>query len=270
MRAVGRPTLQNRCVVTQLYRTLVDGMPCPIKHNGISRVLWLRALAVIVVLASLSMVQRVVVLALESSLGLLALGVLLILGWGALRSLPAFGEWCEKRLLRTRLADARANPIDELLQYLIERSVQLERYRAALATVAVQIAGLREMLDSRRAAAPQLDVAKQTVALEKMQVFYAQHTTRLRTAEYALAEYKQHLNSKRFEWEFARAGEAVLTGLRASGREGIVRELMHDEATRAVQASFTRVFAALDADLVSVEATNVGDDARFRGDNGTS
>ena len=175
-----------------------------------------------------------------------------------MQALPYWGEKLERRLLRARLDEARDNPIEELLSQLVQRSTQLERYRMALASIAAQIEGMREMLAQRRAAAPQHDTEKQAAALQKMQAFYAHHLDNLASAEAALSAYRRHLQAKRFEWSFAQAGKSVLASLRATDRESIVRELLSDEASRAVQLSFDQVFASLEIELRQLEQQSPG------------
>lgn len=221
------------------------------------RISWLRAAMFVGSVALLCALGPVLWWAVKTGAGLLALCALGGLGWLGLQALPHWGKLLEQRLLRARLDEARENPVEELLGALAERSAQLQRYRAALAAIAAQIEGMREMLAQRRAADPKHDTHKQATALQKMQSFHAHHLGQLANAEAALVEYKRHLQVKRFEWSFAQAGRSVLNGLRASDRESIVRELLSDEATRAVQLSFDQVFASLEIELRQVELQDV-------------
>lgn len=218
-----------------------------------ARVSWLRLAALSGVVAGLALAAPLLWALMRAGVSLLVLGAVLVVCWAGLQALPYFGERLEQRLLRARMESARNNPIEVLLAQLVERAGQLERYRAALSAIGADIEGMRNMLEERRAAAPQHDTQKQAAALQKMLAFHAHHLKQLAAAELALAEYKRHLAAKRFEWSFAQAGKRVLESLRARDRESIVRELLSDEATRAVQASFDQVFASLAAELQSVE-----------------
>jgi hypothetical protein len=205
---------------------------------------------VVVVLGALA---PALVSALRAGASLFMLACLLAIGWAGAQALPYFGQWIEKRCLRARVLDARANPVEELLRELLLRSEQLVRYRSALTSIAAQIESMRDMLTERRASAPQHDTTKQATALQKMIKFHAHHVDKLAAAELALADYKQHLSAKRFEWDFAQSGQQVLDSLKSEDREGILRELLSDEATRSVQSSFNRVFASLDLELRVLE-----------------
>ncbi|HTU62918.1 MAG TPA: hypothetical protein VMF89_30870 [Polyangiales bacterium] len=221
------------------------------------RISWLRAAVLVATFGLLCALGPVLWWVIKTGAGLLALCAFAGLGWLGLQALPHWGKLLEQRLLRARLAEARENPVEELISALVERSAQLERYRAALAAIAAQIEGMREMLAQRRAADPKHDTQKQAAALLKMQSFHTHHLGQLANAEAALIEYKRHLQVKRFEWSFAEAGRSVLNGLRASDRESIVRELLSDEATRAVQLSFDQVFASLEIELRQIELQDV-------------
>lgn len=197
---------------------------------------------------------QVLWIAVHAGAGLLALVALVLSSWVGLRALPHLGQWAEARLLQVRLASSRDNPIAELLNQLTTRSAQLARYRNGLANIAAQIEGLRDLLEQRREAAPGHDTRRQAAALHKMLIFHAHHTKQLAAAELALANYKRHLTAKRFEWQFAQAGNQVLTSLDSAGHESIVQELLEDEASHSVHVSFHRVFASLDAELDQLEA----------------
>lgn len=214
---------------------------------------WLRLSALVISIGLLAALGPLLWLAIKTGAGLIALCALAALGFLGLQALPHWGKQLEQRLLRARFSDARDNPIEALLSQLLERSAQLERYRAALANIAAQIEGMREMLAQRRAAEPEHDTQKQADALQKMQAFHAHHVQQLADAEAALRDYKRHLAAKRFEWSFAQAGRSVLDNLRASDRESILRELLSDEATRSVQLNFDQVFAGLASELRQIE-----------------
>ena len=224
-----------------------------LRHDARPKIAWLRVAAAALVVLALGALAPALWAAVRAGAGLLALVGLLLLGWGLLQALPYVAERLERRLLRARVDAAREHPLEELFAQLVHRSEQLERYRRALATIAAQIEGLRELLEQRRVEAPQEDVSKQGAALQKMLTFHEHHVRKLGQAEQALADYKRHVTHKRFEWMFARAGQQVLDSLRASDRESIVRELLSDEAGRSVQESFDRSFALLDLELRSVE-----------------
>ena len=230
------------------------------------RVTWIRVIAVAAVIAALAGFTQLLDSALRAGLSLFALVALVAFGSAALRTLPALGHWCETKLLAARLKAVRAEPIELLLEELVSRKTQLERFRSSLARIAVTIAGLQEMLEERREKMPPRDIAKQEAVIKKMEAWHAMHITRLHAAEQALADYKMHVESKRAEWRFVIATQEVLTGLRVVDREGIVRELMRDEASLAVEEKFRAVFHELDLDMRRIEQLEARNDAAPGGD----
>ena len=224
-------------------------MTSPVKH-----IPWLRLAAVGGVIALLSLLGNTLWAALQAGVSLLGLGLTALIGWASVRCLPYLAERLERRLLRARLAAAREAPMEELTVQLLQRGAQLERYHVALAEVGTQIVCMRDMLAQRRAAAPLADTERQAAALDKMKRFHAHHMQNLAEAEAALVAYEAHLAEKRFEWNFAQAGARVLEHLRGQDRESILRDLQRDEATHAVHAGMSRVFATLEAELEGLQA----------------
>jgi hypothetical protein len=218
---------------------------------------WVRSVAAFSVVGLLALLAPVFWSALRAGASLFMLGALALTAWTTVQALPYLGQRLEKRLLRARLRDAERHPIEELYCELSRRTAQLGRYRNALASILAQIESMRELLARRRAKEPGHDTNKQANALQKMQQFHAHHLKNLAAAETALHDYERHLSAKRFEWEFARAGQKVLDELQGHERDSIVHELLSDEASRSVQASFNRVFASVELELHKLEAAPV-------------
>jgi hypothetical protein len=232
----------------------------PISGTERRHIPWLRLAVLAALIAIPVALAPVIWFALQAGAGVVLLGALLAAGALSLRALPHIGRRLEVHILRAQFAAARANPTEELLSQLMQREAQLGRYRTALANVAAQIEGMREMLEQRKLVAPQYDTRRQTAALQKMEDFQAHHLENLTRAEHALADYGRHLSQKRFEWSFAEAGNSVLASLRSSERENILRDLLQDEASRAIQRAFDQAFASLDMELRTVQRHGVAED----------
>ncbi|MFM2416762.1 MAG: hypothetical protein RL385_1485 [Pseudomonadota bacterium] len=230
------------------------------ERSELRRIPWLRLSVLAALIAIPLALAPLIWVALQAGAGVVLLGALLTAGALSLRALPFLGKRLEMRLLRAQFANARANPMEELLGQLLQREDQLGRYRSAIANVAAQIEGMREMLEQRKLAAPQYDTRRQIAALQKMEAFQAHHLENLTRAEHALADFGRHLSQKRFEWSFAEAGNSVLASLRSSERENIMRDLLQDEASRAIQRTFDQAFASLDIELRTVQRHGVAED----------
>jgi hypothetical protein len=211
-----------------------------------TRIRWLRTLAVAAGVTMLALLAPLIWGAVVGGAGLLVLGALLAAGFAATQALPLLGQWLENRLLGLRKAQARRNPMEQMQNHLLYRARQIEGFRDALAGIGGQIEGMREMLRQRAQDNPGHDLTRQNTALQKMQAFYIGHTRKLVTANAALEQYRQHVEMKVFEWNFAQHGRVVLDKLKATDQERILREMLSDEASRSVQDRFNRVFAELD------------------------
>jgi hypothetical protein len=218
---------------------------------------WLRVAASVTALGVLVLAAPLIWTALKATAGLILLAGLALVGGATLHALPYFGQLLENRLLRARIAAARDNPIEQLQNQLLQRSAQVERYRESLSAIYAQIAEMQLLLDTRRELEPAHDLSKQAAALGKMSAFYASHVQKLEAARCALRAYENQLASKRFEWAFAQAGRRALENLNPRDQESLVRELLGDEATRAVQFDFNRVFAELDSELLEIRGVAV-------------
>jgi hypothetical protein len=216
---------------------------------------WLRVAGAAGVVGLIALAAPVVWLAAAGGVGLLVLGVLALVGAAALRALPLLGQKLENRLLAARKAEARGNPIEQMQNHAMHRARQVAVVRESLINIRAQIETLQDRLDERRRQAPQHDLRKQEAGLLKMRQFHDAYLGKLDDAERALEDYRRHVETKSFEWEFALAGNEVLRQLDAADQERALRELLADEATREVQRAFNRTFAALDVEVRNLAAT---------------
>jgi hypothetical protein len=233
--------------------------PAPSVKPG--RIVWLRAGAAALAVALLAAAAPLIWTAVAAGLGLVAMLIVVAAGLAALHALPYAGQLLENGLLQARLRAARSQPIAQMRNQLLHRARQLLEFRAALTTIHAQIEGMQDMLEARRARDPRHDLAKHEAALQKMSAFYAGCVHKLSAAECALEEYERHIEAKLFEHDFSRAGQVVLTRLNASDPEEILRGVLADEASRAIQTNFNRVFAELELErhrLPAVAASSDG------------
>ena len=126
------------------------------------------------------------------------------------QALPLLMQRLENRLLAARKAKARANPIEQLQNDCMRRELRLASFRRAL--VEIGAADREHAPDGRRAPPPRpaqvLD--KQDRALQKMTQFHELNLGRLEQAHAALQAFRQQVQQKLFEWQFAQAGQVVM------------------------------------------------------------
>jgi hypothetical protein len=217
--------------------------------------LWLPRIAAIAgVTLGLALSAPLIWGAVAAGAGLLTLAAFAACGVLLFQALPLLMQRLENRLLRWRKAEARANPIEQLQNDCMRREQRLASFRRALVEIGTQIENMRQMLDERRHLDPEHVLERQERALHKMAQFHEANVGRLEQAHAALQAFRQQVQQKLFEWQFAQAGQVVMEALRPSELEHLMQDLLSDEALRAVQLRFNAVFAELDIEMRSLDA----------------
>jgi len=217
-------------------------------------VFWVRAVAIIAVVALLGVSQPIIGAAVQSGLGLLALAGIGVAGIAFTQAMPLLMQKLENRLLAARKREARANPVEQLQNECMRREQRLESFRRALVHIGGKIASMEQMLTERAHADPQHVLDRQRRALERMGHFYRCNLERLNEAHDALEAFQHQVKQKMFEWEFAQAGQVVMNALRPDSLEELMQDLLTDEALTCIQDRFNQVFAELDVELHSINA----------------
>lgn len=216
---------------------------------------WLpRAAAIVAVTAGLALSAPLIWGAVSAGLGLLALAGFLAFGFVVFQALPWLMQRLENRLLAARKAEARANPIEQLQNDCLRREARLASFRRALVEIGMQIENMRQMLDERRHLDPAQVLDRQERALQKMTQFHHINVARLEQAHAALQAFRQQVQQKLFEWQFAQAGQVVMDAMRPTEVADLMQDLLSDEALRSVQSHFNAVFAELDIEMRSLDA----------------
>ncbi|WP_338414978.1 hypothetical protein [uncultured Sphaerotilus sp.] len=192
--------------------------------------------------------------AVSTGIGLGALALLAGVGFAAIQAVPLGVQMLENRVLGLHKREARRNPIEQLQTDCLRREERLQGFRQALVGIGAQIRSLQQMIDARRRVDATQNLATQEHAVQRMQAFYEANCTRLEEAHAALSAFREQVQQKVFEWEFAQAGQVVMAALHPSATEDLLQGLLTDEALRAVQTRFNTVFAELDVEMRSVRA----------------
>jgi hypothetical protein len=216
---------------------------------------WLpRVAALAAVAAGLALSAPLIWGAVAGGLGLLALAGFAAFGVLVFQALPLLMQRLENRLLAARKAEARANPIEQLQNDCLRRETRLASFRRALVEIGTQIENMRQMLDERRHLDPAQVLDRQERALQKMTQFHDINVARLEQAHAALQAFRQQVQQKLFEWQFAQAGQVVMDAMRPTEVADLMQDLLSDEALRSVQSHFNAVFAELDIEMRSLDA----------------
>lgn len=208
----------------------------------------IRALAVLALLALLSLAVPLIFGAVAAGAGMLVLGMMALAALALVQALPLLGQKLENRLLAARRQEARRNPIEQMQNQLLRRTEQLRSFRTGLAGVQAQIESLQENVLARQRQAPEHDLRKMETLLDRMRVAYGANVQRLAAAEKALGEFEQHVSSKRFEYQCAMELERINASLHGTDASRVLDQMLSDEATLAVQSRFNQAFAELELD----------------------
>lgn len=216
---------------------------------------WLpRVAAVTAVSFGLALSAPLIWGAVAGGMGLLALALLAAFGVVVFQAVPLVMQRLENRLLAARKAEARANPIEQLQNDCMRRELRLASFRRALVEIGTQIENMRQMVDDRRQIDPAQVLDKQDRALQKMTQFHDVNINRLEQAHAALQAFRQQVQHKLFEWQFAQAGQVVMQAMRPAEVAELMQDLLTDEALRSVQSHFNSVFAELDIEMRALDA----------------
>jgi hypothetical protein len=212
--------------------------------------------AVALIVGTLALTAPIVWAAVSAGAGIATLAALAIAGFACIQALPLAAQKLENRLLALRKSEAVANPIEQLQSDCLRRAQRLKEFRAALVTIGAQIESMRQMVQERKYKSPGHVLQRQEQAIVRMEHFYRANIGRLDEAHLALEQFREQVQQKVFEWEFAKAGQAVMQALHPAEMNDLLQELLTDEALRSVQTRFNTVFAELDVDMRAFNATS--------------
>ncbi len=229
--------------------------PGVVPAAGLSPLRWVAALAILVLLA---VSGPLVWAAVSGGLGLAALAGMAAVGVAVFQGIPLALQKLENRLLKLRKAEAQGNPIEQLQNDCLRREQRLVAFRRALVTIGAKIESMSQMVEERAHQDPAHVLDRQKRAVERMRHFYECNLVRLNDAQAALETFRQLVQQKVFEWEFAQAGQVVMNALQPGEMEDMVQGILSDEALRSVQDHFNTVFAELDVEMRSMNAPTYG------------
>lgn len=223
------------------------------------KVIWLvRGAGALAAIGLLAASMPLVWTAVSAGLGLLSLAAMATFGLAAFQALPLGMQRLENHLLKLRKAEARANPIEQLQNECMRREQRLLTFRQALVTIGGQIENMEQMVSERAHLDPGHVLDRQQRALKRMAHFYECNLVRLNDAQSAMQDFRHQIKQKMFEWEFAQAGQVVMSALRPGELDDLMQDLLTDEALQSVQNRFNTVFAELDVDMRSMNSPALG------------
>lgn len=215
--------------------------------------MWMvRVAAALAAVAVLALMAPLIVLAVTGGLGLLALALIGALGVAMFQALPLLGQKLENRLLAARKAEARANPIEQLQHFLLQKRQRVVAFKQAVVRIGAQIKSMSDMLDERRRQRPGYDAARQEKAIKAMTEAHALLVVKYSNAELALAQLNEVVEDKKFEWQFGQAGQEAIRNLNATSGQQLLDQMLADEAFDSVRDNFNQVFAELELEAAKL------------------
>lgn len=202
--------------------------------------------AVVASVLVLALVAPIIWAAASAGVGLIALGVVGVIGFGLIQMLPYFGQKIENSVLKMRKAEARGNPIEQLQNFLRQKAQQVADFKAAVAQIGGQIRSLEDMVAQRKRERPGYDATAQERSIQAMKDAYDTLKSKYVNAEKALAELKVVIQDKEFEWKFSQAGQQAMQTLNATSGKELMEAMLADEAFSSVTDNFNKVFADLE------------------------
>lgn len=218
--------------------------------------LGIRVAAIAGVVGVLALLLPVLAAAAMAGAWLIALGVLAIVGAAIAKAVPLLGQKWENAILSARKAEARQNPIEQLQNFFLDKRKKVNDFKAATGQINTQIRSLTDMLEKRRKEKPNADLSKQEQSLAAMKSAYSMLVNKYIKAEEALVQLQDVIEDRKFEWNFAKAGQSAISALNATSGEDLVNQMLSDEAHSSVLNNFNSVFADLDMEAAKLSSQN--------------
>lgn len=210
------------------------------------RVWTVRIIAALCGIGVLAVLAPVIWGAVHGGLGLIALAVVGAVGVGLFQALPLLGQKLENRLLAARKAEARANPIEQLQNFLMQKRQRVASFKEAVVRIGAQIKSMSDMIEDRKRQKPGYDATKQEKAVKAMREAHQLLVGKYKNAEQALEQLSDVIEDKKFEWKFGQAGQAAIQNLNATSGQELLDQMLADEAFDSVRDNFNQVFSELE------------------------
>ena len=216
------------------------------------RIIGIRAAAVVGGIALLALLAPVIWSAVSAGIGLVTLLVIAAIGIGLFQTLPLLGQKLENKLLAARKAEARANPIEQLQNFLLQKRGRVTAFKSAVMQIGGQIKSMSDMIEERKRQKPGYDASKQESAVRAMKDAHQILVVKYQNAEAALAQLSEAVEDKKFEWKFGQAGQAALQTLNATSGQELLNQMLADEAFDSVRDNFNQVFSELEMEAAKL------------------
>lgn len=196
-------------------------------------------------------------MAASAGMGLLALGVVAVVGFGLIQALPLIGQKWENKLLAMRKQEARDNPEEQLDNRLICKKENQKKAKGALGIILGYVRGLERMIADEKQNDPGHDISHLEKSLDAMRKFVAKKVGDLKRAEEKLAEFEKAVKRWKFEHRFAERGKVAIDSINAMEGGDATEELLTQEAIMSIEEGYDALFGAVDLEGLLAQAADL-------------
>jgi hypothetical protein len=158
------------------------------------------------------------------------------------------------RHLAALKSEARANPIEQLQNYLLEKQKQLNDFKTAVTQIGGQVKTMVDMLRERKAAKPGKDYSKKDEALTAMKAAYDGLRRKADQGDVAILDLREVIEDQKFDWKFAQVGQSAMQNLRAMNGADLLNEILAGESFDQVRENFNRVFTEIEVEIGNINS----------------
>lgn len=215
-----------------------------------------RVVFVILTVILMAVIAPLIWAAASAGIGLIVLGIIGLVGFGIIQLIPYLGQKLENNILKLRKSEARNNPIEQLQNFLSQKSQQVYDFKSAVSNIGAQILSLEDMIVKRKKERPNYDATNQERSIQAMKSAHGILKEKYINAEKALIELKTIIQDKEFEWKFSQAGQIAMKNLNSTNGKELMEAMLADEAFSSVTDNFNRVFADLELEAKQLTQAN--------------
>jgi hypothetical protein len=223
--------------------------------KSVGKVIGLRAAVGIGVVGALALIAPVLWAAVSAGIGLIALGIVGVIGVGLFQTLPLLGQKLENRILDMRKAEARKRPIEQIQNSLMERSRRLDLYREAVERIGAKIKSRAQTVQDRMDAKSSYDPKRHLEALAVAKQAHQKMVLKYQECSDALVKMREKVDDAAFDWEFSEDFIQTKKDIKAASGQDLLDGILVDESFKAVRDQYNNVFASLELDIQSINTT---------------
>jgi len=211
------------------------------------------------IIGGLALSLPVIYSAFLAGLGLIGLAITAGIGIGLAKALPYLGQVAENRLIKARIAEAAANPIETRIQIAMQRRKELEAAKAEHAKNEGRINSTQRDIKDFKAKFPNGDVSDFEAALASMKQVHSRMGEAINVGAQRLVQYEETTEMLAAKLRLALGVQDLAQAMNLGSVQKAYDKLLSDTATRSVDESFDQSMAQLTRVMDEARSTYVTD-----------